>query len=90
MLSGSDIFLQQDGAAGRASKSVMTWIRETGEFQVLFLAFLSPGSESVGLLCVGISGPQVLARNPKTEVELRCAIRKAAAELGPAAIKRAV
>ena len=88
MLIGGGYTFQQDGATSHTAKSVTKWIKDEGKFPILPWCPNSPDLNPLDYAAWGILEPRVFDANPKTEVELRRAIRKAVAALNPEEIKK--
>ena len=91
ILIGDGYVLQQDGAPSHTAKSVLQWIKNEGKFEVLKpWPANSPDLNPMDYGIWGILEPLVFAQNPKSEVELKTAIRKAVPSLTPATLQSTV
>ena len=88
MLTGGGYTFQQDGAASHTAKSVTKWIKDEGKFPILPWRPNGPDLNPLGYAARGILERRVSDANPETEVGVRCATRKAVAEVNPGGIKK--
>ena len=88
MLIGGGYTFQQDGATSHTAKSVAKWIKDEGKFPILPWRPNGPDLNPLGYAARGILERRVSDANPETEVGVRCATRKAVAEVNPGGIKK--
>ena len=88
MLGGKYVFMQ-DGAPAHTAKSVIKWFKDN-KVPLLDWPASSPDLNPLDYAIWGILEKAVSDQQPKTEVELKCSIRKAVSQLPLSVIKKTV